>query len=63
MDIKELFRNNVRLTLKEIQKKANLDLETLIANLKLLEEQGIIMEIDNHYQLLPSNYIVKEIKG
>ena len=52
MDIKELFRNNVRLTLKEIQKKANLDLETLIANLKLLEEQGIIMEIDNHYQLL-----------
>lgn len=63
MELKELFRNNVKYTLKEIQKKANLDLETLITDLNLLEEQGIIMEINNCYQQLPSNYIVKEIKG
>ncbi len=63
MDLKELFRNNLKYTLKEIQKKVNLDLETLISQLKLLEEQGIIMEIDNHYQLLPNNYTVKEIRG
>ena len=63
MDIKELFRNNVKLTLKEIQKKVNLDLETLVTILKSLEEKGIIMEVDNCYQLLPNNYTVKEIKG
>ena len=39
MDIKELFRNNVKLTLKEIQKKVNLDLETLVTILKSLEEK------------------------
>ncbi len=63
MDIKELFRNNVKLTLKEIQKKVNLDLETLVTILKSLEEKGIIMEVDNCYQSLPNNYTVKEIKG
>ena len=64
MEIQDLFRNNIKYTLKEIQKKVNCDLETLINNLKYLEEQGIIVEIDNFYQKLPkSNYIVKELKG
>ena len=63
MELKEIFKKNVKLTLKEIQKRTNLDLKTLITNLKLLEEQGIIMETNNCYQLLPNNYAVKEIKG
>lgn len=64
MEIQELFKNNIKYTLKEIQKKVNCDLETLISDLKLLEEQGVIVEIDNFYQKLPkSNYIVKELKG
>lgn len=63
MELKELFKDNIKLTLKEIQKRTNLDLETLITKLKLLEEQGMIIEINNYYQLLPSNHIVKEIKG
>ena len=63
MELKEIFESNFKYTLKEIQKKVDLDLETLITNLKLLEEQGIIMEIDNYYQALASNYTVKEIKG
>lgn len=64
MKIQELFKTNIKYTLKEIQKKVNCDLETLIGDLKLLEEQGMIVEIDNFYQKLPeSNYVVKELKG
>ena len=64
MEIQELFRNNIKYTLKEIQKRINCDLETLIKDLKILEERGIIVEIDNFYQKLPeSNYTVKELKG
>ena len=62
MDIKELFRNYVKLTLKEIQKKVNLDLETLVTILKSLEEKGIIMEVDNCYQLLPNNYTARVLQ-
>lgn len=50
MKIQELFKTNIKYTLKEIQKKVNCDLETLIGDLKLLEEQGMIVEIDNFYQ-------------
>ncbi len=61
-ELKGLFVNDKKYSLKQIKKISNVDEETLNNQLLILEEQGTIIEFDGIYQKIPNNCIVGKIK-
>ena len=61
-ELKNLFVNDKKYSLKQIKKIINMDEETLYNQLLILEQQGVIVESNGVFQKIPNNYTVQKIK-
>ena len=61
-ELKNLFVNDKKYSLKQIKKIINMDEETLYNQLLILEQQGVIVESNEVFQKIPNNYTVQKIK-
>ena len=61
--LKKLFYLNKKYSFNDLKKQLNIDDETLLSDLKTLEEQGIITFLSNYFQVLDkNNYAIGNIK-
>ena len=61
-ELKNLFVNDKKYSLKQIKKIIKMDEETLYNQLLILEQQGVIVESNGVFQKIPNNYTVQKIK-